>query len=931
MKHKKNKPGNQLGMTRENPYKGLYCYEERDKDLFQGRETEKKKLFRLVEYNILTVVFGKSGIGKTSLLNAGLFPKLRENGFLPIRLRPDYSSSAPGLREQVKNTIDDELKRHGIRAAGKEKEEAQPLGPEETLWEYFHRVDHDDGAGTGGITPVLVFDQFEEVFTIGKDHTEIDEFIDELYYLVEDQVPDAVNEQMLKEEREFPYTGTTLNVRVVISMREDYLPDLNSLKSRFPSIARVMFRVVRLTGKQAREIIGVPGGISDKNLIDNIVCVFHPEETDGKIPDERLEIEPSILSLLCFQLFERRDVILSKTDRDKILTGFYDSVLRKFPSNVHKFIEQKLLTEGGFRTPFYLESGFWLRDSIDKLINERIIRKVYYGGKEHVEIIHDVLTPIIKERRNRRVRKTKNIAIAALSLALAVFVFLSFYAFYQKSRVQKQLVRSLISEASLVLRTDNTKAIRIAEAAYNKKAFRRPPPTLLQVLIDAAASTYERPFYRANMLHDGNVNTIAFSPDETRILTASDDKTAKLWDLKGNGKIVLKQHTDAVKSAVFSPDGMRILTASDDKTAKLWNLEGKILAIYKHNSPVKSAVFSPDGTRMLTASDDHTARLWNLKGTLETMYKHPGPVYSAAFSPDGKKIVTASSNAVVKVWDVKGELLADLKEEHKKEEYKGAVLNAEFSPDGTRIVTASEDQTAKVWDWEKKNIIMELKGHAGHVRRAVFSRDGSRILTCSNDHTAKVWDQEGNIQADLQAHIGAVVMAVFSRDRRLALTCSEDHTAKVWDLKARLVEDYGKYKVAIKSKVSSPDGTKTVTVSGNFAQLKDAKGRLLAEYKHETPVRTAVFSPDGTRILTVSAYDAPPTVWDVKGNSLFEFKSHTGTASTAQFSPDGTRIIISSMEGTATSWYTPEAIIQWLKTADIAWFPEEEEREPGIR
>ncbi|MFC2140780.1 WD40 repeat domain-containing protein [Acidobacteriota bacterium] len=107
------------------------------------------------------------------------------------------------------------------------------------------------------------------------------------------------------------------------------------------------------------------------------------------------------------------------------------------------------------------------------------------------------------------------------------------------------------------------------------------------------------------------VYSAVFSPDGTRILTASRDKTAKLWDLKGNLLADLNKHTDWVYAAIFSPDGTRILTASRDKTAKLWDLKGNLLAdLNKHTLWVNSAVFSPDGKRILTASGDGTAKLW---------------------------------------------------------------------------------------------------------------------------------------------------------------------------------------------------------------------------------------------------------------------------------------------------------------------------------
>jgi WD40 repeat protein len=916
-------------------------YREEDQQLFRGRETEKNKLFKLVEYNFLTVVFGKSGIGKTSLLNAGLFPKLRDNDFLPITLRLDYSPSAPGLMEQVRKKIREALKKNNIQ----EKErtgEAKELGGEETLWEYFHRVKHVDSTGSKMITPVLVFDQFEEIFTIGKSSPGVPGLLEELYYLCENQIPDPVKTRIKKEKKTFPYMKDETKVRIIVSLREDYLPHLNSFKTLFPSIDRVMFRVLHLHGKQAGEVITVPGGIQDENVINNILDLFQPGD-DKKVPLEKLEIEPSLLSLLCFQLFEKQDMgLLTKSYQDKILADFYNSVLKKFPAKVNRFVESKLLTEGGSRTPFYLEKDHKLRISIDNLINERILRKVYYGEKEHIEIIHDVLAPIIKEKRNRRVKKTKNVIIGVLLGLLIIMSTLTWYAFHQENKARKQLVNSLTSKAHLILETDHVKAIRIAEAAHNIKAFPKMPRPLMQVLIDTAASTYERPFYNAKMQHADDVNYAEFSPDETKILTASDDGTAKLWDLNGKPLISFNQHTDAVNSAVFSPDGKRILTASEDGTAKLWDLEGNLTAdlnkhkgavlsavfsgdgtriltcsedqtaklwdsngefvasLNKHTDFVNSALFSPDGTRILTASDDGTAKLWDSQGIFLFEYKHTSAVHSAKFSLDGEKIVTASSDKTAKVWDLRGELLADLKGEHKHD-----VLFAEFSPDGTKIVTASVDQTAKVWDWKERDIDANLKEHANSIRRAVFSSDDTdtRVLTCSNDATARVWDLEGNVLAKLDVHTGAVLKAVFSSDGTRILTASEDRTAKLWDLKGKLVKDLVKHKGAIKSAKFSPDGEKIVTASlDKTARVSDLNGQPLAELiKHKGAVNYAEFSPDGKRIVTASM-DTTAKLWDLQGRVLVDLRNHKRGVLSAKFSRDGKEIVTASRDQTAKVW-----------------------------
>ena len=160
--------------------------------------------------------------------------------------------------------------------------------------------------------------------------------------------------------------------------------------------------------------------------------------------------------------------------------------------------------------------------------------------------------------------------------------------------------------------------------------------------------------------HEGRVWSAAFSPDGKRIVTASDDKTARLWDA-GTGKQIgepLEGHMGHVSSAAFSPDGKRIVTASADGTARLWDAEtGKQIGqpLRGHTARVLSAAFSPDGERIVTASADNTARLWDAgtgKQIDEPLRGHTASVLSAAFSPDGKRIVTASDDKTARLWKI---------------------------------------------------------------------------------------------------------------------------------------------------------------------------------------------------------------------------------------------------------------------------------------
>jgi hypothetical protein len=160
---------------------------------------------------------------------------------------------------------------------------------------------------------------------------------------------------------------------------------------------------------------------------------------------------------------------------------------------------------------------------------------------------------------------------------------------------------------------------------------------------------------------------------------------------ESGGQIELYPHDDSVDSAVFNPDGTRIVTASRDHTAGVWDPDGTPLATLNHDSIVWSAVFSPDGTRIVTASDDGTARVWNPDGALLATLNHDTEVRSAVFSPDGTRILTASNDGTARVWHPDGGLLTTL------EGHNDGVRSAVFSPDGTRILTASNDNTARLW------------------------------------------------------------------------------------------------------------------------------------------------------------------------------------------------------------------------------------------
>lgn len=300
---------------------------------------------------------------------------------------------------------------------------------------------------------------------------------------------------------------------------------------------------------------------------------------------------------------------------------------------------------------------------------------------------------------------------------------------------------------------------------------------------------------------EGLVWSARFSNDGNSLLTVGGNE-ARLWDMRrelpgssGREIMTFSPHT-AVASANFSPDGQRIVTASWDNSARIWNTEtgADELKLRGHSGSVNSAVYSPKGEFVLTASDDRTAKLWDAaQGTLVRSFDgHAGRVRDASFSADGTLLLTASEDSTARIWNTEtGELVRELKGDKpaisnvdpssSATTLEIACLSAAFSADGQLIITGSDDNVARVWDAASGEMLRELAGHTAPVTSVAFSPDGERALTASEDFTAKLWDAgTGKEILNLQGHSQAVTSVTFSDDGRFALTGSRDGTAILW-------------------------------------------------------------------------------------------------------------------------------------------------------
>ncbi len=412
-----------------------------------------------------------------------------------------------------------------------------------------------------------------------------------------------------------------------------------------------------------------------------------------------------------------------------------------------------------------------------------------------------------------------------------------------------------------------------------------------------------------SLKHEKPVNSAEYSPDGKRIVTASADGTARIWDAQtGQSLVEPMKHPFSVTAAQFSPDGKRIVTVSDDMTTRVWDAQTgqPVTAPMKHGSLVMSVRFSPDGKRLVTGSGDNTARVWNsetgqpLTEPLvhdkdwkqeqqeqeEKAKAKGGPVFSrnlvssrlsvdgktivsisitkpvtAQFTPDGERIVTTSADGLTRVWNAKTS--APVTDPAIQ---SPSPRSNQLSPDGKRKVSISPSGTVRVLDVPTGRPLTAPMQPGGEVSAAQFSPDGERVVTVCKDQTVDIWEAQTAPPLPLRppfglqhggASRGQRSRPQFSRDGRRIVMASTDQTARVWDA---------------------------------------LTGQPLARMDHTSGVVSARFSPDDQRIVT-TADDRTARVWDAQtGRALTDPMQHDGDLYSAEFAPDGKRIATSSAE-----------------------------------
>ncbi len=402
----------------DNPWPGLLSFSEQDSAFFKGRDRETDELFQLVMRERLTVLFGISGLGKSSLLQAGLFPRLRPENVFPVYLRLDFSEPQPDLIAQVVGAIADEAQRM-TSAAGNQRVEAPAAKPGETLWEYFHRQGSTFwNERNRPLIPFLVFDQFEEGFTLGRQDAQCKaasaSFLEQLADLAEGRPPAKLKawiDDHPDEAAAFHFDRHYY--KVLLGIREDYLPDLESLRARMPRVAQNRLRLRRMNGEAALLVVNQAQHLIDPDVAEEVVR-FVAADRHSELRD--LEIEPALLSVFCSELnHKRKDSRQAKITREllqgsqqQVIANFYERSTRDLAPEVRTFVEDHLLTVSGFRDSVALENALGMgvsEETIKKLVDRRLLRQEDRSGSKRLELTHDLLVSVVRASRDERHRR----------------------------------------------------------------------------------------------------------------------------------------------------------------------------------------------------------------------------------------------------------------------------------------------------------------------------------------------------------------------------------------------------------------------------------------------------------------------------------------------------------------------------------------------
>ncbi len=963
----------QLGGIPPSPYRGLFSFREEDRHLFFGREKFTENLVAAVEKKPLVAVVGSSGSGKSSVVFAGLIPRLRED----VNVQWQIISFRPGKKpfEALARAIAP-LWQRSEKHLG---ENTQVQNRDLIEWKITQALKQNDETLSNIIKTlvqqpptrfVLIVDQFEELYSLSPEN-ERQSFVDGLlkavklasaftlvitlradfygyalsYRPLSDALQGAIqnlgpmNDAELQSAIEKP--AAQMQVRLEKGLTNQLI---NQVGKQPGSLPLLEFALTQLWSKQRNGILTYQA-YSEIGGMETALA-RHAETIYTQLKEaNRQRVQQVFMQLM--RLGEKTEAIRRVANRDEVKEENWDLVrhlasARLVVTNYNEFtgeetveIVHEALIRGWGRLEHWMQVDGEFRRWQEQLRAIRYQWESSDGDQElllrgkplvdaeywHSQRLQELsakeryfieLSLKVRDREAKKQKRRRELTTLGLISGLVGALILTGTAWlqWQNSLISEIKAISLSSEALFVSNQNLDALIEALRAKQKlKKLVKQDTSTQAIVELVLDQAIYGLVEYNRWLAQSDGVRGIVISPNDQMIVSIHENTTLKLWSLDGKLIKTLEGHSAGVTGVAFSPDGQTIASASEDTTVKLWNLDGSLV---------------------------------------RTIHGHTTGVTGVAFSPDGQIIASASEDTTVKLWSLDGRLIKTLKG------HSAGVTGVAFSPDGQTIASASEDTTVKLWSldgrliktleehgdivwgvafsssnktivsasWDgtirlwsyKSPLLTVLSGHSAGITGITFSPDGQTIASASDDNTIKLWNLDGTLLKTLKGHSSRVYGIAFSPDGQTIASASNDNTVKLWNLDGTLLKTLKGHDAAVWYVVFSPDGHTIASGSGDkMVKLWNLDGTLRTTLVgHKGTIFDIVFSPDGHTIASGSG-DKMVKLWNLDGTLLKTFKGHSQAISGLDISFDGRTIASASHDNTIKLWNLDGTLLQTLK------------------